>query len=253
MCFCAAQCEMFTIRPRWRAIIEGATIWLAPLPAAENGFPAGVAPGENAVDTKAAAANIRSHITIRNTTARGFRNGSISNMAAFNLKEHVDATLDGITVSDSEIAFRLRGAAGGSGAWVAIRNAVVYDVATAFRYEDNIDNLRIWNSTIGRDVVRTFQNASSPMSTIDVRNLLSIMPLPPEARQRSNLQAAADAFVDVSVHDYHLAAGAAAVDAAEPITGVAIDRDSVERPQGQGPDVGAYEQVPPALAGTRRR
>ena len=29
MCFCAAQCEMFTMRPRPRAIIAGAASWLA--------------------------------------------------------------------------------------------------------------------------------------------------------------------------------------------------------------------------------
>jgi hypothetical protein len=239
--------------PGWdNVIIEGANIWLAPLPVAENGFPAGAAPGENAVDTKAAATNIRSHITIRNTIARGFRNGLIGNMAAFNLKEHVDVTLDGITVSESEIAFRLRGAAGGNGAVVAIRNAVVYDVATAFRYEDNIQNLRIWNSTIGRDVATTFQNVAAPQSAPDVRNLLSINPLQAEARQRSNLQVGVDAFVDASMHDYHLASGAPAVDAGEPVAQVTIDRDGVERPQGRAPDVGAYEQAAPAPAGILR-
>jgi hypothetical protein len=240
--------------PGWdRVTIEGATIWLAPLPEAENGFPAGVAPGENAVDTKAAAANIRSHITIRNTIARGFRNGLIGNMAAFNLKEHIDATLDGITVSESEIAFRLRGAPGGSGAWVSIQNAVIFDVGTAFRYEDNIENLRIWNSTVGREVATTFQKASAPMSMLDVRNLLSITPLPAEARQRSNLRVGTEAFVDASMHDYHLASGAPAVDAGEPVAEVTVDRDGVERPQGRGPDVGAYEQSSVAPAGTRRR
>ena len=78
---------------------------------AENGFAAGAVPGENAMDTKAAAANVRSRITVRDTIASGFRGGLISNMAAFNFKENVDATVDGVTVFDSEIAFRLRGPA----------------------------------------------------------------------------------------------------------------------------------------------
>ena len=34
----------------------------------------------------------------------------------------------------------------------AVANALIYDTATAFRYEDNIINLRIWNSTVGNGV-----------------------------------------------------------------------------------------------------
>ena len=60
--------------PGWdRVTIEGSKIWLAPLPAPENGFAAGAVPGENAVDTKAAATNVRSRITVRDTIASGFR------------------------------------------------------------------------------------------------------------------------------------------------------------------------------------
>jgi hypothetical protein len=88
---------------------------------------------------------------------------------------------------------------------------------------------------------------------LDVRNLLSITPLPAEARQRSNLRVGTEAFVDASMHDYHLASGAPAVDAGEPVAEVTVDRDGVERPQGRGPDVGAYEQSSVAPAGTRRR
>src|SRR5688572_19532194 len=66
--------------PGWdRVTIEGSTIWLAPLPAAENGFPAGTVPGENAVDTKAAPTLPRATIVIRDTMAWGFRAGLIGN------------------------------------------------------------------------------------------------------------------------------------------------------------------------------
>lgn len=100
--------------PGWnRVTIERVRIWLAPLPAAENGFAAGTVTGENAVDTKASASFARASLVIRDTTVSGFRGGLITNMAAFNLKEHIDAILDGIRVHDSEIAFRLRGAATG--------------------------------------------------------------------------------------------------------------------------------------------
>lgn len=226
--------------PGWDMVtVEGSKIWLAPLPAAENGFAAGVVPGENAIDTKAAATNVRSRLIVRDTVASGFRRGLIGNMAAFNIKEYVDVTMDRVTVSASEIAFRLRGPV--TGAQVTVKNAVVYDVGTAFRYEDNIQNVRIWNSTIGRNVARGFHAASAAGATLDVRNLLSIPALTPEARGSSNQRATAAAFVNAAADDYHLAPGAPAIDAGEGLSDVTIDRDGVERPQGSAHDVGAYE------------
>ena len=145
-----------------------------------------------------------------------------------------------MTVYDCEIAFRLRGAATG-GAWVRITNAVVYNVLTAFRYENNIDNLRIWNSTIGRNVTRAFQAAESVSNGLDVRNLLLLVPLPPEANGPSNLTVSAAAFVNASAHDYTPAAGAPQIDAGLTIAGVTTDRLGVHRPQGVAHDVGAHE------------
>src|SRR5207342_2658440 len=113
-------------------------------------FAVGVVPGENAIDTKASSALPRATLVVRDVIAHGFRHGLIPNMAAFNIKENVAAALERISVFDSEIAFRLRGpVTGTAGAWVTVQNAVVYDTATAFRYEDDIENLKIWNSTIG--------------------------------------------------------------------------------------------------------
>ena len=229
--------------PGWDLVtVEHSKIWLAPLPAPENGFAAGVVPGENAIDTKAAATNVRSRLVVRDTTASGFQGGLIGNMAAFNIKEHVDVAFDGVTVSDSEIAFRLRGP--NTGARVLVKNAVVYDVTTAFRYEDNIQDLRIWNSTVGRNVTRVFQPAAAAGATLDVRNLLSIPVLGSEARAASNLRVAATAFVNVVANDYHLAAGSPALNSGERLEDVTIDRDGVERPQGGGYDIGAYELAP---------
>ena len=237
--------------PGWDDVtIERTKIWLEPLPAPENGFAAGVVPGENAIDTKQAATNVRSRLVVRDVVAAGFRGGLISNMAAFNLKEYVDVTLDGVTVFDSEIAFRLRGP-GPTGAHVLVQNAVVHDVLTAFRYEDNIQDLRIWNSTVGVNVTRVFQNASAPRASLDVRNLLTLQALPDGLGGPSNLAVPVTSFVDAAAHDYHLAVGSPAVDAGEPLREVAIDRDGVERPQGSAYDVGAYEAA--ALADARRR
>ena len=235
--------------PGWdRVTIEGSTIWLAPLPAAENGFPAGTVPGENAVDTKAAPTLPRATIVIRDTMAWGFRAGLIGNMAAFNLKEHVNATVDRVTVYDSEIAFRLRGrGAATTGAWVTVRNAVVYSTAKAFRYEDNIQNLKIWNSTIGRDVTSPFQAASSVSAGLEVRNLLVFgSSLPSEAAHPSNRSATPDAFVDAAGHNYALDRGASAIDSGVAIQEVTTDRAGASRPQGTAFDVGAYEWAPAA-------
>lgn len=230
--------------PGWSEVtIERCRLWLAPLPAAENGFPAGSIPGENAVDTKANPHMPRARITIRDTTASGFRGGLIPNMAAFNLKENIDAEVDGVTIRDSEIGFRVRGAGGQpTGAWVTIKNALVHDVATAFRYEDNIQNLRIWNTTVGAGVRRAFEAASARRSVPDVRNLLLLgSALPEEARGPSNLAVSLDAFENVSADDYHLAQGSAAIDRGIPLPNIGRDRDGAPRPSGRGYDVGAYE------------
>jgi hypothetical protein len=234
--------------PGWSGVtIERARIWLAPLPAPENGFPAGAVPGENAVDTKASASLPRSTIAIRDTVAWGFRQGLIGNMAAFNLKENIQATVDRVTVYDSEIAFRLRGPGtlSSGGAWVTIKNAVVHGTATAFRYEDNIANLKVWNSTIGSGVPRPFRAAESGSGGVEVRNLLVQGPLPAEAAHVSNRNVGPEAFVDVASNDYALAADASAIDAGIAILDVETDRVGTMRPQGRGYDVGAYEWTPP--------
>ncbi|MBA3885630.1 MAG: DUF1565 domain-containing protein [Acidobacteria bacterium] len=231
--------------PGWSDVtIEGCRIWLAPLAAAENGFPAGAVPGENALDTKAGPAFGRARITVRDTIAWGYRGGLINNMAAFNMKENIDAVFDRVTVHNSEIAFRLRGGGPrGPGAHVRVQNAVVFDTSTAFRYEDNIENLRIWNVTVGGGVVRPFQAASSPRSNVDVRNFLLLgRRLPAQASGPSNLAAPESAFVNAAAHDYRLAPGAAAIDRGVPLADVAHDRHGVPRPQGTASDVGAFER-----------
>jgi hypothetical protein len=241
----AIQVDPGRAAPGWSDVtIEGCRLWLQPLPEAQNGFAAGVVPGENALDTKAANGLPRARIVVRDTVAFGFRNGLISNMAAFNLKENIDATLDAITVYDSEIAFRVRGAGRDrAGAIVGVRNAVIHSTTTAFRYEEGIENFRIWNTTIGRDVARPFLAASTKGTLPDVRNLLLLgSALPPEASRRSNMTTGPASFKDVQRHDYTLMKGAAAVDSGESLAEVTTDRRGLRRPQGLGWDVGAFER-----------
>ena len=231
--------------PGWNNVtIEGSHIWLAPLPAPENGFAAGIVPGENAIDTKSSPSLPRASIAIRDTTMHGFGAGLIGNMAAVNLKENIEATVDRVTVYDSEIAFRLRGPTSTTpaGAWVTLTNAVIHSVDTAFRYENDIETAKIWNVTLGTRVTRAFQAASSSSTGLDVRNLLTISPLAAEAWHSSNLQVGLNAFVNAAAHEYRLAAGAVAVDMGSTIAAVTTDRVGVSRPQNSGYDVGAYEQ-----------
>ena len=120
-------------------------------------------------------------------------------MAAFNLKENISATVDRVTVYDSEIAFRLRGAgSAATGAWVTVKNAVVHTVTKAFRYEDNIQNLKIWNSTIGSTVTSPFQSASSGSSVLEVRNLLVLGRRSLASRTSFESSVGSEAFVDVT-------------------------------------------------------
>lgn len=135
-----------------------------------------------------------------------------------------------------------------------MKNAVVYDVLTAFRYEDDIQNLRIWNSTIGRSVTRAFQAASSGSAGLDVRNLLVLGALPAEASGASNLAVTTATFVDAAQHDYALTSTAPAIDAGITLTAVPTDITGVARPQGPAYDIGAFEfadrteNQPPSVA-----
>jgi hypothetical protein len=224
--------------PGWSQVtIERVRFWLKPLPEALNGFAAGTVPGENAVDTKASTRFLKGTIVIRDVTASGFRNGLINNMAAFNLKA---------TVFDSEIAFRLRGTTQAElgGAEVSLRNVVVYNVDTAFRYENDVQRLRIWNGTIGRDVGRAFQAAEAPRADMEVRNLLILGARPAEAAHASNLSTTPAAFRNAQANDYRLRPGSPAIDRGVRLPEMTIDRAGVARPQGTAFDVGAFEWKP---------
>ena len=236
----AFQIDPGRASPGWAdVVIEGCRFWLRPLPGPVNGFAAGVVPGENAVDTKSDAAMARGSLTIRDSEFYGFAGGVIRNMAALNIKEHVDVVIDRVTVHSSEIAFRLRGPAR-----VRVQNAVVHSTTVAVRYEDNIQGLRIWNSTFGHRIERAFVAASAPDSAIDARNLAILAPtLPAEASGSSNLAVSPAAFVNAASHDYQLSATSPAADRGAAIPEVTVDRRGTPRPQGARYDVGAYERV----------
>jgi hypothetical protein len=232
--------------PGWdNVVVERSSFRLTPLASSQNGFAAGVVPGENAIDTKTNPSAPRGRLTITDTTAEGFGDGLISNMAAFNLKEQVEVALDRVTVSHSQIAFRVRGPGSNGGAWVRVRNAVVHDVTTAFRYEDDIEVLDIRHTTFGRNVEMPFRAASSGWSGVTVANtLVPGTVLPREAPAAGgNLAVANGVFVDAASDDYRLQPGVPAIDAVAASVDVATDRLGTTRPQGPASDIGAYERL----------
>ena len=77
------------------------------------------------------------------------------------------------------------------GAWVRVQNAVVFDVGTGVRYEDNIERVEVWNSTFGSEVARVFRAASSNAAGLDVKNVLFMGPTASELSGAANLPAAA--------------------------------------------------------------
>ena len=241
----AVQLDPGRRQPGWSNLrVESCLFWLAPLPSDVNGFAAGVVPGENAIDTKTPPAGARATLSVVDTEARGFGGGLITHMAAFNIKERVDARFDRVTVSGSHIGFRLRG--GGSrgadaGARVTVANAVLHSLDTAVRYEDDIDELKLHHVTVGSGVQRLFDEAAAESTPLDIRNMLVLGTVVPTEAGPHARAVGASAFVNAAAHDYRLAPGSAAIDAASPVPGITHDRLGVVRPQGMAPDLGAFE------------
>lgn len=222
--------------------IRRSVLWSGPLDEDAGAIASGTIIGENALDTKVGpdldGSGGLPTVEIEDVVAYGFR-GFIENQAAWNLKESVDVRIDRVTVSGSELAFRLRGPA-----TVRIQNAVVYDVDAAVRYEDGLPGAQILASTFGGDVATAFlDGGGDPPVDLLVEDLLVLGDaLPGEASGgTANLAVGPEAFADAAAHDYHLVAGSAPVDAGVDLEGVTIDRDGTFRPVGSAFDVGAYE------------
>ena len=146
--------------PWGEVLVENCTFWTGPLTADAAGFRKGQVPGENAVDTKQLVKNPRSNITLRRCLFYGWKNGSISNMAALNLKENVRARIEDCVFLDNEITFRLRGGVSErGGALVEIADCAVYRCAVALRLEDGIRDLRIRRLGVGSGVEREIRRA----------------------------------------------------------------------------------------------
>ena len=140
-----------------KALIENCTFWTGPLPAAAAGFQRGERPGENAFDSKTPPEGPRCELIMRNCLMYGWNQpGQIGNMAALNLKEHVQATIENCLFRDNEICFRVRGPTGRGDARVTINNCAIFDSQVGVRMEQNIRDLTIRNLAFGEKVDRKY-------------------------------------------------------------------------------------------------
>ncbi|MCE9526748.1 MAG: right-handed parallel beta-helix repeat-containing protein [Planctomycetales bacterium] len=132
-------------------LVENCTFKTGPLETDAAGFKKGERPGENAIDTKQKASNPRSRLTIRNCLFEGWKQpGQVSNLAALNLKNHVQVKVENCLFRDNEICLRLRGGEGDyGGALVRVERCAVYESAVALRIEDKIRDLKIHGLGIG--------------------------------------------------------------------------------------------------------
>ena len=133
--------------------IERCHLWTGPLPNDAAGFKAGERPGENAVDTKTKPGGPRCDLKIHRCLMHGFSQpAQISNVAALNLKENVDAEVKECILYDNEIAFRVRGPGKRGGSHVSIMDCAIYDTQSGVRAEDRIEQLKIIGLGFGKGV-----------------------------------------------------------------------------------------------------
>lgn len=153
-------------------LVEHCTLWTGPLPADAADFKKGQRPGENAVDTKQQSSNPKSRLTIRACLMYGWNQpGQISNIAALNLKNHVQVTVEQCLFKDNEICFRIRGGEGElGGAEVTIENCAAYDSAYALRLEDQPRNLKVHRLGIGEGIQQKLRVVGGG-KTADYQNL----------------------------------------------------------------------------------
>ena len=142
-------------------LVENCTFWTGPLEQNAAGFMRGERPGENGIDTKQRTSNPRSRLTIRSCLFHGWQQpGQVSNLAALNLKNHVEAKVENCLFRDNEICLRLRGGEGDyGGAVVSVERCAVYDSEVAVRVEDKIRDLTIRNLGIGGGVAKKVVSA----------------------------------------------------------------------------------------------
>ena len=141
-------------------LIENCFLWTGPLSEDAAGFRKGERPGENAFDSKTHPDQPRARITIRNTLMKGWGHGQISNGAALNLKEKIEATVERCVFVENDIAFRCRGEE--NGAWVTARDNTVHHTSRVFRLENRVRNVKIIGLALGEGIGQVFDDQPGP-------------------------------------------------------------------------------------------
>ena len=145
-----------------RLLIENCTLWTGPLPANAAGFKKGERPGENAFDSKTPPKGPRCELAVHNCLLYGWNQpGQIDNMAALNIKENVQATVDRCLFRDNEVCFRLRGPTGRGDALVTINRCAIFNAKVGVRMEDKIRDLKIKDLAFGEGVERKYHMVGS--------------------------------------------------------------------------------------------
>lgn len=140
-----------------QVVIENSTLWTGPLPADAAGFKKGERPGENAFDSKTLPEGPRCRLIVRNCLMYGWNQpGQVQNMAALNLKEHVEAAIENCLFRDNELAFRLRGPTGRGDARVTINQCAIFEAKVGVRMEDDLRDLKILNLAFGEGVEKKY-------------------------------------------------------------------------------------------------
>lgn len=161
-------------------LVEHCFLWTGPLDQDYAGYKRGERPGENAFDSKVAAAGPRARITIRDTLMQGWGHGSIDNGAALNLKEKIQAVIDRCVFVENDIAFRCRGAgAERASAWITARNCTVYRTSRVFRLESGVDPVKIFHLAEGEGVGQVFDRAPGAGQGFELTGSRRAPPLAP--------------------------------------------------------------------------
>lgn len=239
-------------RSNWdKVLIEETLFWVAPLTKDEV-TAAGLPPqaigsilAENAIDTKSNKGdNPDSHnMRIEYCTARGFKSTRIKNAAAFNIKNPINCYINGVTVSESHIAFRLR-----APAKVRLENCVVYNNDFGIRFESALPSIEIYFSTFAGNNQHHFKQVGAfPVYFKAQNNLITGIELPNYLLSHNNMKVLPvetdQFFIDYVGHNFILKDNAPAINMGVEIENIMATQDRAKNPRRSHNqyDMGAYE------------
>ncbi|MEO1035209.1 MAG: hypothetical protein AAFX44_06570 [Pseudomonadota bacterium] len=228
----------------------GDTYYTQPLASSliPGSWDAGDIPGEDGIDAKCnEAANCSLTFNVTDFTGYGWVSvPEYSNRTPFNIKENADVVINRATLYDNERCFRLRNDVTDGNPRIRIQNTVAWNCDTWMRIESGVDDLQVYNNTVGLGVNTSVNEVDGGFgSQPDARNNLFLGALPTEGTGPgefsgpTNIAISSAQFVDSGNNDYRLCDTVTAAIGQGEVTGfVATDRDGVTR--NSPPNIGAY-------------